>query len=147
MSYSVIHRRGGACPYVVVRESDGWSFELPGANYMGVLSGMTADEISSKAGMSLDRFRRLESLGKAPASPTPRPSDFEAAAGYVFKSGPWEGQTVMEVSATDGGLKALDKMAGWNDLHPVLKRVLRVFLGNPSIKAEVEKLLETEDAE
>lgn len=67
--------------------------------------------------------------------------DFRTACDFVLKFGQYKDQTIDKAAESDAGLKYLDWLRGQPWLKDPLKKHLETYLNDPSIKADLEKLI------
>lgn len=65
--------------------------------------------------------------------------DFEIAKEYIMPFGDYKGSTLDSIASSDEGLLYLDWMRDNNITEP-LKTPLNIYLDDPSIQKELEKL-------
>jgi len=68
-------------------------------------------------------------------------ADFKAAKRHVISFGQYRGKTLDEIAESDDGLRYLDWLRGQSFVGSVTAAWLRVYLDDPSIKAELAKLV------
>ena len=59
----------------------------------------------------------------------------------VLRFGRHNGKTIEQIGESDDGLKYLDWLVGETWLEVITKRVIRKYLSDPTIKAELSKLV------
>ncbi len=67
-------------------------------------------------------------------------ADFKAAKRHVINFGKYKGKTLDEIAESDDGLRYLDWLRGQSFVGSVTATWLRIYLEDPSIKAELAKL-------
>jgi hypothetical protein len=60
---------------------------------------------------------------------------------FVMPIGRYRGQTLDDISSTDEGLLYLDWMVGQHFLYPDTKKAIEDFLGDQTIRRELDRLL------
>jgi hypothetical protein len=75
----------------------------------------------------------------------PDPAAFRKAAEFKMPYGKYMGQTLDSIAMTDDGLRYLDWLYGECERRNTdVRRALHVYLGDPTVTAEIERALEGE---
>ncbi len=72
--------------------------------------------------------------------------DYKTARAYVMQFGKYTGRTLDEIASTDAGLRYLDWMRGALRLDFHTKNAVEAYLDDPTISADLEKLIKKESA-
>lgn len=66
---------------------------------------------------------------------------FQEAKRYIVRFGKHAGRTLDQIGSTDGGLKYLDWLRGWEGVRPDTKEAVDAYLNHPPIARELDDLI------
>jgi uncharacterized protein (DUF3820 family) len=71
-------------------------------------------------------------------------TDFKAAKRHVLRFGKYQGKSLDEIATSDDGLRYLDWLRGQSFVGGVTASWLRIYLDDPSISRDLNRLVEGE---